>query len=242
MGTPGNIGGRWNGGCQTVRSPTTTEASDRPNDRDLVRAAKNGDLSAFNTLVKRHERRIYGLARRFTGSEQDAQDVTQQTFLSAIEHLAGFRETAAFTTWLTTIAANAAMKVLRKRRGLPTTSLNEATEPDNEGRIPHPEFIADWRDNPERLVNSRETRKMLDAAIAELDSNHRAVFLLRDVEELSIADTAKALHISESNVKVRLLRARLQLRERLTRLFGDEKRRYAPVDHSHDYTHKTGER
>ena len=207
--------------------------TDQPDDRDLVRAAKGGDVAAFEALVKRHERRIYGLARRLTGSEQDAQDVTQQTFLSAIEHLSGFREAAAFATWLTTIAANAAMKVLRKRLGLPTTSLDEATEPDDAGHVPHPEYIADWREAPDRLAQRAETHQLLDSAIAELSAAQRAVFLLRDVEDLSVRDTAKALGISEANVKIRLLRARLQLRERLTRVFGDEKRRYEPGDHAH---------
>jgi RNA polymerase sigma-70 factor (ECF subfamily) len=204
---------------------------DQPNDSDLVRAAKNGELTAFEALVKRHERRIYGLARRLTGSEHDAQDVTQQTFLSAVENLSGFRGTAAFSTWLTTIAANASLKVVRKRRGLPTTSLDEATEPNDDGHIPHPEYIADWRETPDRLAQRAETHQLLDSAIAELDPGHRAVFLLRDVEDISVRDTAKALRISEGNVKVRLLRARMQLRERLTRVFGDEARLYKPGNH-----------
>ena len=99
--------------------------NDRPDDRALVRAAKGGDLAAFEELVKRHERRIYGLARRMTGAEHEAQDVTQQTFLSAVKNLAGFREAAAFSTWLTAIAANAALKMARKRGGLPTSSLEK---------------------------------------------------------------------------------------------------------------------
>ena len=207
-------------------------ATNHPNDRDLVHAAKSGNLAAFETLVMRHERRIYGLARRLTGSEHDAQDVTQQTFLSAVKNLAGFRETAAFSTWLTTIAANAALKVVRKRRGLPTTSLDQATAPDDDGQIPHPEYIADWRETPDRLAQRAETHQLLDDAIGELNAAHRAVFLLRDVEDLSVRDTAKALGISEANVKVRLLRARMQLRERLTRVFGDEERRYKPGAHA----------
>ncbi|MDD5677993.1 MAG: sigma-70 family RNA polymerase sigma factor [Kiritimatiellae bacterium] len=206
-------------------------ANSSTDDRDLVRAAKNGNLGAFETLVKRHERRIYGLARRLTDSEHEARDVTQQTFFSAVKNLSGFRETAAFSTWLTAIAANAALKMIRKRRGLPTTSLDEATEPDEDGQIPHPEYIADWRETPDRLAQRAETHQLLNAAIAELGAGHRAVFLLRDVEDLSVRDTARALGISEANVKVRLLRARLQLRERLTRIFGDEEHRYEPGRH-----------
>jgi RNA polymerase sigma-70 factor (ECF subfamily) len=210
-------------------------ATGHPSDQDLVLAAKNGDLAAFETLVKRHERRIYGLARRLTGSEHEAQDVTQQAFLSAVKNLSGFRETATFSTWLTTIAVNAALKFVRKRRGLPTTSLDEATEPDEDGQMPHPEYIADWRETPDRLAQRAETQRLLDAAIAELAPVHRAVFLLRDVEDLSIRDTAKALGISEANVKVRLLRARMHLRERLTRVFGDEARRHKPGNHDHGF-------
>ena len=207
------------------------ERDDR-DDLDWVRAAKNGNLVAFEALVKRHERRIYGLARRLTGSEHEAQDVTQQTFLSVVKHLSGFREAASFSTWLATIAANVALKVLRKRRALPTTSLDEATEADEDGQIPHPEYIADWRETPDRLAQRAEIHTLLDTAISELDTRHRVVFLLRDVEDLSVRDTAKALGISEANVKVRLLRARMQLRERLTRVFGDTERRYKPGNHA----------
>lgn len=215
-------------------TPMQPEASSHfPADAALVKAAKRGDLTAFEALVTRHERRIYGLARRMTGSDEDAQDVTQQAFMDAMQHLDGFRETAAFSTWITTIAAHAALKVLRKRRGLPLTSLDAATESDDDGHVPHPEYIAAWRESPDRLAAQKETRQILDAAIAELDAGHRAVFLLRDVEGLSVRDAAKALGISEANVKVRLLRARLELRERLTRLFGDPAQRYAPGDHPH---------
>jgi RNA polymerase sigma-70 factor (ECF subfamily) len=114
---------------------------------------------------------------------------------------------------------------------LPTTSLDGATEADGDGHIPHPDFIADWRETPDRLAQRAETRRLLDEAIAELDPGHRAVFLLRDVEGLSVSETARALVLSEANVKVRLLRARLQLRERLTRVFGDKSRRYVPEAH-----------
>ena len=204
-------------------------------DAQLVKAAKGGDLAAFETLVTRHERRIYGLARRLTGSEHDAQDVTQQVFLNALEHLAGFREAASFATWLTTIATHAALKVVRKRRGLPSESLDAAITPDDAGHVPHPDYIADWRETPDRLAEQAETQQLLDAAIATLDPAHRAVFLLRDVEGLSVRETARALRLTEANVKVRLLRARLQLRERLTRVFGDATRRYRPEPHSHGH-------
>jgi len=204
-------------------------------DIELVRRAKAGDLDDFEELVGRHERQVYTLALRIVQNPHDAEDVTQQAILSALENLAGFREEARFATWLYRIATHAALKIIRKRQGLHTVSLEEATEPrDGTDEIPHPEFIADWRQSPEELVERNETRRLLDEALAQLDEKHRLVFLLRDVEGLSVKETADALGLSEANVKVRLLRARLQLRERLTRYFGDESRPVVRSHHHHE--------
>ena len=199
----------------------------------LVKQAKAGDLAAFEELVRRHERAVYSLARRMLQNEHDAEDVTQQTFLSALEHLEGFRGEASFSTWLLRIATHAALKVIRKRRGLEITSLDAATEPQEEDRVAHPEYIADWSATPEKLASRKETMRLIEEALAELDEKHRLVFVLRDVEGLSVKETADALGLSEANVKVRLLRARLQLRERLTRFFGDPARRVVAKDHNH---------
>lgn len=204
-----------------------------PTDTDLVQRAKTGDLAAMEELVSRHERAVYSLARRIVGHDEDAQDVTQQTILDAIEHLGTFREEARFGTWLMRIATYAALKVIRKRRGLEMVSLEAATEPQgDDGAIPHPEFIADWRQSPEELASRNEARRLIEEALDQLDEKHRLVFLLRDVEGFSVRETAEALGLSEVNVKVRLLRARLQLRERLTQAFGDIYRRLEP--HRHD--------
>ena len=203
-------------------------------DADLVRRAKAGDLEAFDQLTTRYERQVYTLAVRIVRQEQDAEDVTQQTFLSVLENLRGFREESSFATWLFRIATHAALKIIRKRKGLDTVSLEEATEPgDGHESAPHPEFIADWRQSPEQLAQQNETRRLLDEALGRLEDKHRLVFLLRDVEGLSIKETAEALGLSEANVKVRLLRARLQLREELTHAFGDESRRLVRHPHSH---------
>lgn len=206
----------------SVKMGVTNQMIPEPSDAELVRRAKAGGLDAFEVLTQRHEQRVYSLALRMLRHEQDAEDVTQQTFLSAVEHLAGFREEATFSTWLLRIASHAALKVIRKRKGLNMVSLEEATEvSESVNSIPHPEFIADWRQSPEELVQRNETRRLLDEALAQLDEKHRLVFLLRDVEGLSVKETAEALGLSEANVKVRLLRARLQLREQLTRTLGD---------------------
>ena len=211
------------------------EMQTKATDSELVRAAKAGDLDALEELTTRHERRIYSLAYRILQNPHDAEDVTQQAFLSAVENLARFREESSFATWLYRIATFAALKVIRKRKGLDTISLEEATEPREDfDSIPHPEYIADWKQSPEQLVERNETQRLLDDALAQLDERHRLVFLLRDVEGMSIAETAAALGLTESNVKMRLLRARLQLRELLTRAFGDPDRRLERGPHHHD--------
>ena len=203
-------------------------------DLELVRRARAGELDAFEALTNRYEQRVYSLALRMLRQEQDAEDVTQQTLLSALEKLNGFRGDASFATWLLRIASHAALKVIRKRKGLNTVSLEEATEePDSYGSIPHPEYIADWRQSPEELVRKNEIQRLLDDALAKLDEKHRVVFLLRDVEGLSVKEAAGALRLSEGNTKVRLLRARLQLREELTRTLGDPERRVVRTHHDH---------
>jgi RNA polymerase sigma-70 factor (ECF subfamily) len=209
--------------------------ADSLTDSELVQRAKAGELDAFEALTTRYEARVYALALRMLRHEHDAEDVTQQTFLSALENLAGFRGEAAFPTWLLRIATHAALKIIRKRKGLDTVSLEETTEyADDYESVPHPEYIADWRQSPEQLVQSNEIRRLLDDALDQLDEKHRLVFLLRDVEGLSVKETADTLGLSEANTKVRLLRARLQLREQLTRTLGDPQRRVVrAANHSH---------
>lgn len=198
-------------------------------DAELVRRAKRGDLSAFEELVNRYERRIWTLAKRMVRQQEDAEDVTQETFLTALEHLDELRDEERFGAWLVQIATRHALRVLEQRRRTPTVSLetltDEASSNEDDGElIPHPEFIADWRENPEELLMRAETRQLIEQALSELPEKYRLVFLLRDVEGLSVKETAEALGISENNVKVRLLRARLQLREKLTPYFAKAKR------------------
>lgn len=194
--------------------------------------ARLGDFAAFEAIVARFQGRVFGLARRITGQEQDAEDVVQQTFLSVIENLDDFRGESSVATWILRIAANHALKILRKRRGLPTVPLDAGAEDDSYAGIPHPDFIAQWRDNPADLAQHAETKRLIESSLAELDEKYRVVFVLRDVEGLSIKETAELVGISEANVKIRLLRARLLLREKLTRTLGDESQRMTP---SHDH-------
>lgn len=201
-------------------------------DRELVSLARTGDYAAFESLVSKYERRVYGLAMRIVGRRHDAEEVVQQTFLSVVEHLAEFRQEATFYTWLMRIATNHALALLRKRTVRAAAPLESGDRGEGYADVPHPDFIAPWRETPDQIAARRETQELLAQALAELDEKYRVVFVLRDVEGLSTAETAAALDITESNVKVRLLRARLMLRERLTRVFGDESTRMFP-DHQH---------
>ena len=207
------------------QSDTTPDDPDRP----LLRQAQAGEFAAFEELVGRLQPRVYGLALRILGESHDAEDVTQQTFLSLVEHLGEFRGETAVAGWVLRIAANHALKLLRKRRGLPTVPLAEPDE--GYGDLPHPHYIAPWRDDASELAGRHETRELIDRALAELDEKYRAVFVLRDVEGFSVKETAEVLGVSEANVKVRLLRARLALREKLTHTLGDESARVRPHAH-----------
>ncbi len=200
-------------------------------DAPLVARAQTGDFTAFEALAVKYERRVYGLARRMLRHRQDAEEVVQQTFLSVIEHLDEFRAEARFSTWLLRIAANHALALIRRRAVRATLPLGEGGSTSGDDDIPHPEYIAVWRETPAEIASQRETRRAIDEALGELDDKYRLVFLLRDVEGMSTAETAETLGITEENVKVRLMRARLMLRERLTRLFGDESTRVPPHEH-----------
>jgi RNA polymerase sigma-70 factor (ECF subfamily) len=202
-------------------------------DRPLVHSARQGDFTAFESLVSKYERRLYGLAMRIVRHRQDAEEVVQQTFVSVIEHLGDFREESAFRTWLTRIATNHALALLRKRASRNAVEFREDQPNESYGDLPHPKYIAKWHDTPADIAQRRETGELLRKALDELDQKYRLVFLLRDVQGLSTSETAEAMNITESNVKVRLLRARLMLRERLTRVLGDETTQVTP-HHDHE--------
>jgi RNA polymerase sigma-70 factor, ECF subfamily len=200
-------------------------------DRALVSQAKAGDFAAIESLLLKYERQVFGVARRIVHRHQDAEEVAQQTFVSVLEHLDEFREESAFRTWVLRIAANHALALLRKRAVRSGPSLDDPNAKDAYEDVPHPEYIAAWRESPEQIAVRRETRQYLDDALDELDEKYRVVFVLRDIEEFSTRETAEILEITQEAVKVRLLRARLMLREKLTRLFGDESTQVKPHNH-----------
>jgi RNA polymerase sigma-70 factor (ECF subfamily) len=182
----------------------------------LVAQAKAGDQSAFSELVRRYERKIYRLAKNITRNDEDAEDVLQDAFLKAYTHLDNFKGDSKFYTWIVRIAVNEALMRLRKRKNDRSVPLDE---PVDLGEETVTREIAVWEDNPEQQYSQEEWRHILDEAIDTLKPDFRTVFVLRDIEELSTEETAETLGISIPAVKSRLLRARLALREKLTRQF-----------------------
>ena len=195
---------------------TTAPPLENNEEQDLVERARTGDASAFTRLVEKYERKIFRLARNITQNDEDAEDVLQETFMKAYSNLDSFQGQSKFYTWIVRIAVNEALMKLRKRKSDRTVSLDEPheTEEDTVTRE-----IAVWEDDPEKRYSQDELRDILTRAIESLKPAFRTVFVLRDIEELSTEETAEALGISIPAVKSRLLRARLQLRERLTRVF-----------------------
>jgi RNA polymerase sigma-70 factor, ECF subfamily len=185
-------------------------------DEHLVELAKTGDDGAFPELVKRYSRRILRVARNITNNDEDSEDVLQETFMKAFTHLDGFQGNSKFYTWLVRIAMNEALMKLRKRKTGKVVSLDEELDTGDDTIVRE---IAVWEGNPEDKFSQEELREILDTTIASLPEGFRVVFQLRDIEELSTEETAEILGLSIPAVKSRLLRARLQLREKLTRMF-----------------------
>lgn len=196
-----------------MSSSTAAPPFDEP---ALVAQAKAGDAAAFSDLVTHYERRVFRMAKQITQNDEDAEDVLQETFLKAYSHLDDFQGNSKFYTWLVRIAVNEALMKLRKRRSDKTVPLDDPIET---GEDTVAREIAVWEDDPEQLYSRDELSEILSEAVESLKPAYRTVFILRDIEEMSIEDTAQALDLSISAVKSRLLRARLQLREKLTRQF-----------------------
>jgi RNA polymerase sigma-70 factor, ECF subfamily len=182
----------------------------------LVARARQGDNVAFNELVTKYSRKIFRLAKHITQNDEDAEDVLQETFLKAYGHLGDFQGQSKFYTWIVRIAVNESLMKLRKRKSDRTVPLDEPVDTGEDTVVRE---IAVWEDDPEKQYSQDELAKILDEAVQSLRPAFRTVFVLRDIEELSTEETAESLGISVPAVKSRLLRARLQLREKLTRFF-----------------------
>ena len=181
----------------------------------LVAEAKAGNYAAFEELVNRYEKKIYRLGLNVTGNPEDAEDMLQETFLKAFEHLQDFREDSRFYTWIVRIAINKGLMKLRKRRSSKEVQMEDTSNDDGEVI---PRDFADWRPNPEEELERTELEEILQNAARSLPMTFRTVFFLRDVEGLSTEETAEMLNLSEGAVKARMFRARLRLREELSKI------------------------
>ena len=200
----------------TANSAQSVEVKQASTDLELVHATKNGDISAFEQLVERYDTRLLRVAQTVTHNREDAQDAVQEAFLKAFQHLEGFREDSKFSTWLIRITVNQSLMRLRKHRTHKEVSLDEDFQTDGDA---FPLDVPDRAPNPEQLCWASELRDILVRTVEELRPILRTVFVLRDVEGLSIEQTAQVLNLSQAAVKARLWRVRLQLRERLNRYF-----------------------
>lgn len=183
-----------------------------------LEALQAGDRAEFARLVDMYSTRIYRLALKMLGDEQDAEDVLQNTFMKVLQSVEKFEGRSSLSTWMYRIGVNEALMLLRRQK--PTIPVAMDYE-DDDAEIHHPTQFTDWCCLPEEDLLSEEARAHLDKAIRRLPEKLQVVFLLRDIEGLSIRETSEALDLSETAVKTRLLRARLNLREQLSTYYGE---------------------
>ena len=177
----------------------------------LVERVLGGETNAFEELVRRHEKRVYRTTLAITKNEHDAEEALQETFIKAYKNLSTFRRESRFTTWLTRIAINQGLQILRARR--PTVSVEEQQE---QGGLALPTRVEDWYSNPELRYARKQLQEIVEEAIQSLPDIYRVVFVMRDVQGEGTRETADALGIAIPAAKSRLLRARLMVREALS--------------------------
>jgi RNA polymerase sigma-70 factor (ECF subfamily) len=189
-----------------MQTKNTTEA-------ELIARILAGEKELFHELIRPYERMVYLTLLAIVKNETEAEDAAQEAVISSYRHLGSFRGDAKFSTWLTTIAINEGRKRLRKAKVASEESIEEEVEGQEGDFTPAP--LTDWREVPLEALERKELREALRTAVAELPDLYRQVFILRDLEELNIEETAQAMGISVSVVKVRLHRARIMLQKRL---------------------------
>jgi RNA polymerase sigma-70 factor (ECF subfamily) len=191
-----------------------------PTDEELIEQIKQGKDDALEKLVTRYEDRVYNLAYRMLGNREDAEDVLQDTFLNVIRSLDKFEGKSTFSTWLYRIAANAALTKIRKKSKREKSESEFLDDVYSVKQAAHAGLtLTDWSANPATRLLDEEARREMEKAIAELPEIYRAVFVLRDVQDLPAAEVAEVLDLSVAAVKSRLHRARLYLRNRLSNYF-----------------------
>jgi RNA polymerase sigma-70 factor, ECF subfamily len=189
-----------------------TGISDTTDEAQIIASILAGDTHRFHDLIRPHERSVYAMALSLLHNEADAEDVAQEAFLKAFRNLRNFRGESKFSTWLISITLNEARGRLRSKKNVKLESLDEPRE--GEGTV-SPALLRDWREIPSEALERQEIRQMLQQAITDLPLIYREVFLLRDVEDLTVIQSAEALGISVASVKVRLHRARMMLQKKL---------------------------
>jgi RNA polymerase sigma-70 factor (ECF subfamily) len=185
-----------------------------------IETLRAGDRAEFARLVDAYSTPIYRLGLKMLGNEQDAEDVLQNTFLNALTHISSFEGRSSVSTWLYRIAANEALMQIRRKKS--TISIEDMQFEDSDDIMPK-NFI-DWSLLPENELLTGEGKSMMDTAIKKLPESLRMVFILRDIEDVSIKDTAEILNLTEANVKIRLLRARMFLREHLSAYYSEHQK------------------
>jgi len=187
-------------------------------EKTMVALAKAGDHRAFEEIVHLYEKKLYSIAYRFTGSEQDALDICQETFIRVYRFIGGFQETSGFSTWIYRICTNVCKDSVTRRQRRGETSLDLQDEEGEEFELP----VSDDRYSPERVIEQQELRRDLQAGIDALSPNHREIVVLRDVEGLSYEKISEVLGLEIGTVKSRLNRGREQLRNFLLKLDGNK--------------------
>jgi RNA polymerase sigma-70 factor, ECF subfamily len=198
-------------------------------EEEMIAAILAGETQLYHDLIRPHERSVYQIALTYLKNQSDAEDVAQEAFVRAFRSLSSFRAEAKFSTWLISITVNEARNRLRRKSLLRIDSLDTSSE---DGKAISPALLRDWREIPSEVLERKEIRKLLHEAVETLPDIYRQVFLLRDVEELNVHDTAQVLNISAPSVKVRLHRARMMLQKclapRLRTATRTSKRRWLP--------------
>jgi RNA polymerase sigma-70 factor (ECF subfamily) len=195
-------------------SVTVGDSGDLSPQEELVAASKHGDELAFQTLVKLYHQRLFVIAFRYTRVREDAEDIVQQTFQKAFVHLQGFEEKSALSTWLTRIAINEALMLLRSRRALHEVPIDDSSSPEETTPLLE---LADASPDPEASYSQVEGARILTAAIRQLRPGTRRAIELRGLSELSTRETAAHLGVSVGTVKARVFHARRQLAKALSR-------------------------
>ncbi len=189
-----------------------TGTTDNRNEAQIIASILAGNTHEFHDLIRPHERSVYIMALSLLHNEADAEDAAQEAFLKAFRNLAHFRGESKFSTWLVSIALNEARSRLRSKKTMKMESLDEPME--GQGHV-SPALLRDWREIPSEVLERQEFRLLLQQAITDLPLIYREIFLLRDVEELSVNESAEVLGITIASAKVRLHRARIMLQKKL---------------------------